>query len=50
MFVTAIQVLEFCQLTGADPETASHLLDAMGGNLENAVSVFLDTGGARAHR
>lgn len=40
-------LLQFCQLTGADPETATHYLEAMGGNLESAVSMFLDSGGQR---
>lgn len=40
------QVTEFCSLTGADPETAVHVLEAMGGNLDQAVNLFFETGGA----
>lgn len=34
---------EFCGVTGADPETARHFLDAAAGDLDAAVALFLDS-------
>lgn len=41
-----MQLTEFCALTGADPETAAHMLEAMAGNLDQAVNFFFESGGA----
>ncbi|EWM20399.1 DNA-binding SAP [Nannochloropsis gaditana] len=38
-------IADFCSLTGAGPEAAVHILEAMGGDLEQAVSYYLDSGG-----
>mmetsp|Transcript_59076 Transcript_59076/g.133611 ORF Transcript_59076/g.133611 Transcript_59076/m.133611 type:complete len:371 (-) Transcript_59076:63-1175(-) len=40
------QVASFCSLTGCTPDVASQYLEMCGGNLENAVSVFFESGGS----
>ena len=35
-------VLQFCEIVGCDPEKAVMYLDMSGGNLDTAVSLYLD--------
>lgn len=43
---TSESLANFMAITGADPETAEHYLDMVGGDLEMALGVFMDTGGS----
>ena len=45
IFAKLSQVAEFCALTGADPGTAAHMLEAMGGDLEQARGRVVGWGG-----
>ncbi|XP_062575981.1 UBX domain-containing protein 7-like [Saccostrea cucullata] len=48
MTSTNDKIEQFCSITGADQEVGRNLLEACNGNLELAIDMHMDSGGAPA--